>query len=91
MCLNEGRTKYVIYDKNENLFEANWPASYFEDKNNGYKEKLKEKDRKNKRHKTRVVNVNQLMDKISSSDIRLIRVATIVVIIATVVFFILGF
>ena len=31
------------------------------------------------------------MDKISSSDIRLMRVATIVVIIATVVFFILGF
>jgi len=31
MCLNEGRTKYVLYDKDENLFEANWPASYFEE------------------------------------------------------------
>ena len=30
MCLPTF-SKYVLYDKDENLFEANWPASYFEE------------------------------------------------------------
>jgi len=30
MCLPTF-SKYVLHDKDENLFEANWPASYFEE------------------------------------------------------------
>lgn len=30
MCLPPF-TKYVIHDKDENLFEANWPSTYFEE------------------------------------------------------------
>ena len=30
MCF-PSKPRYVLYDKDQNLFEANWPASYFEE------------------------------------------------------------
>lgn len=36
MCIPIGVIKWILHDKNENLFEANWPTSFFDEEIDEY-------------------------------------------------------